>query len=319
MIKHRYHVQEQGAFFMDISSSGQTVVSSSNGLRRFLQRHALVCYFLMAYGFSWIAWLPYVLSKSGVGILPITLNQFAALPGAYLGPFLSGVLMTAALEGKPGVGRLLRRFVQWRVSWYWYPAVLCGVPIVVVAGYLALPSAEHALHPVVPQILWIFPLALIMEILTSGLAEEPGWRGFALPRLQQQLGPLLGGGVILGILWQCWHLPLYLTDWGGGAGWLEIGEAIIGNIGLTIVITWVFNRVRGSLLITILLHSTLDAFGVAAATSLFSTQWMIQNGNMALLLGFGAVALVLVVVTRGRLGYQQASSDTASIFDEGKS
>jgi membrane protease YdiL (CAAX protease family) len=304
---------------MDISSSGHTAVSSSNGLRRFLQRHALLCYFLMAYGFSWIAWLPYVLSKNGLGLLPISPGQFAALPGAFLGPCLSGFLMTAALEGRPGVSRLLHRIIQWRVSWYWYPAVLCGVPIVVVAGYLALPGAHAALHPVIPQIIWLYPLALIMEILTSGLAEEPGWRGFALPRLQQQLGPVLGGGIILGILWQCWHLPLYLTDWGGGAGWSDIGVAIIGNIGLTIVITWVFNHVRGSLFITILLHSALDAFGVTAATSLFSTQWMIQNGNMALLLGFCAVALVLVVVTRGRLGYQQTPSNTASNFNEEKS
>ncbi len=304
---------------MDISSSGHTAVPTSSGLRRFLQRHALVCYFLMAYGFSWIAWLPYVLSKNGLGLLPIDLGQFAALPGAFLGPCLSGILMTAVLEGKPGVGRLLRRFVQWRVSWYWYPAVLCGVPIVVVAGYLALPGGEAAIHPTVPQILWIFPLALILEILTSGLAEEPGWRGFALPHLQQQLGPLLGGGIILGILWQCWHLPLYLTDWGNGAGWHQIGVAIIGNIGLTIVITWVFNHVRESLLITILLHAALDAFGVTAATSLFATQWMIQNGDMALLLGFGAVAIVLVIVTRGRLGYQQASLDPASTSNEGKS
>jgi membrane protease YdiL (CAAX protease family) len=283
-------------------------------------RHALVCYFLMAYGFSWIVWVPYVLSQDGLGLLPIHLTQLGLLPGAYLGPLLSGLLMTAVLEGKPGVGRLLRRVVQWRVGWLWYPLILCGIPIVIVAGFLALPGAEAAIHPVFPQIIWVFPLALIMEILTSGLAEEPGWRGFALPRLQQQLGPLLGS-VILGILWQCWHLPLYLTDWGGGAGWLEICEAIIGNIGLTIVITWVFNHTRGSLLIAILLHATIDAFGVMAATSLFPVQWMQQNGNMALLLGFGAVALVLVVVTGGRLGYQRASSPppAAPAFNDGQS
>ena len=305
---------------MNISSSTPPAVSSPGKLRQIMQRYPLVCYFLMAYSFSWLAWLPYVLSKSGLGLLPINLNQFASLPGAYLGPLLSGLLMAAATEGKPGVGRLLRRFVLWRVGWLWYPLILCGVPIIIVAGSLTQPGAEAAIHPVVPQIIWVFPLLLIMEILTSGLAEEPGWRGFALPRLQQQLGPLLGS-VILGILWQCWHLPLYLTNWGGGAGWLEICEAIIGNIGLTIVITWVFNHTRGSLLIAILLHATLDAFGVTAATSLFSLQWMQQHGDMGLLVGFGAVALVLVVVTRGRLGYQRTSSPphAAPAFNDGQS
>lgn len=153
-----------------------------------MQQHPLVCYFLMAYGFSWIAWIPYVLSLDGLGLLPIHLTQFGLLPGAFLGPFLSGFLMTASTEGKPGVGRLLRRFVLWRVGW------------------------------------------------------------------------------------QCWHLPLYLTTWGNGAGWLEICVAVIGNIGLTIVITWVFNHTRGSLLLAILMHATLDAFGVTSATSIFSMQ-----------------------------------------------
>jgi hypothetical protein len=117
------------------------------------------------------------------------------------------------------------------------------------------------------------------------------------------------GTVLLGILWQCWHLPLYLTSWGGGAGWLGIGEAILGNVGLTIVITWVFNHSRGSLLIAILMHATLDAFGVDSAMNLFSSvQWVQTYENMALLIGFGIVALVLVVVTRGRLGYRQTFS-----------
>jgi len=204
---------------------------------------------------------------------------------------------------------LLRRLVQWRVGWQWYLLVLCGVPLITIAGLLALPGGEVAMHPVVSQIIWVFPLMLIVEILTSGLAEEPGWRGFALPRLQQKIGPLLGS-VILGILWQCWHLPLYLTDWGAGAGWSEICVAILANIGLTIFITWVFNHTRGSLFIAILLHATLDAFGVAAATGLFSIQWMQQHGDRGLLLSFGTVALVLIVVTRGRLGYQRTSSES---------
>jgi membrane protease YdiL (CAAX protease family) len=272
-----------------------------------MQRHALVCYFLMAYGFSWITWIPFVLSQDGLGLLPFRPGQAALVPGAFLGPCMSGFLMTAALEGKPGVGRLLRRFVQWRVNWYWYPLILCGVPIVITAGFLALPGAEQALHFPFPGLFLLFPLLLIIEILTSGLAEEPGWRGFALPHLQQQLGPLLGS-CLLGLLWGGWHLPLFLTDWGNGAGWLEIGEFILSTVSVAIMFSWVFNHTRGSLLIAILLHATIDAFtSTAAGAGLFSLQWMVKHGNLAILLGSGAVALVLVVVTRGRLGYQRAS------------
>jgi membrane protease YdiL (CAAX protease family) len=296
---------------MNISSSDHSTTSSGS-LRRLMQRHPLVCYFLMAYGFSWLAWVPYVLSQDGLGLLPVRLTQFGLLPGAFLGPFMSGFLMTATTEGKPGIGRLLRRFVLWRVGWQWYLFALLGIPVIIVLGFLTLPGALTALHLVFPQLVLFFPLFLLLEIFTSGLAEEPGWRGFALPRLQRQLGPLWGS-VLLGLLWQCWHLPLYLTSWGGGAGELEISEAILGTVGLTIVITWVFNHTRRSLLIAILMHATLDAFGVTAATSLFSLTWVQKHDDLALLIGFGVVALLLVVVTRGRLGYQRTSSSSEAM------
>jgi membrane protease YdiL (CAAX protease family) len=298
---------------MHVTSSGSTAVSSPKGIRYFMQRHALVCYFLMAYSFSWIAWIPFVLSQDGLGFLPFRPGQAALLPGAYLGPLFSSLLMTAILEGKPGVGRLLRRLVQWRMGWYWYLLALCGIPIIIMAGFLAQPGAEQALHIPFPQLVLFFPLALILEILTSGLAEEPGWRGFALPRLQQQRGPLLGS-VILGILWGGWHLPLYLTDWGSGAGWLEICEFILGTVSITILFSWVFNHTRGSLLIAILMHATVDAFtSTAVGTGLFAESWILKHEILAILLGFAAIALVLVVITRGRLGYQRTSSPPEAV------
>ncbi|PYV55980.1 MAG: hypothetical protein DMG97_17435 [Acidobacteria bacterium] len=40
-------------------------------------------------------------------------------------------------------------------------------------------------------------------------AEEPGWRGYALPRLKHEFGPLRGI-VLLAILWTAWYLPMFL-------------------------------------------------------------------------------------------------------------
>lgn len=291
---------------MDISLSTRPVVPSPGKLRLFLQRHPLVCYFAMAYGFSWLAWLPYILSQTGLGVLPFQLSQFAILPGAYLGPLLSGFLMTAATEGKPGIYRLLRRLILWRVGWQWYLLVLIGVPGIVVLGFLTLPGAMTSLHlSSFPQLVAFFPLFLLLEIFTSGLAEEPGWRGFALPRLQDRFGPL-SGTVILGLLWGGWHLPLFLTKWAANASGLAIFGFMLSVICTAVVITWVFNHTRGSLLIAILLHATIDAFSSAAATTgLFSIQWMLTNEYVAQLISFGVVTVLLIVVTRGRLGYQK--------------
>ena len=298
---------------MDILTSTRPVAPSSGKLRLFLQRHPLVCYFLMAYGFSWLGWIPYVLSLDGLGLLPVHLTQLGTLPGAYLGPLLSGFLMTAATEGKAGVRRLLRRFILWRVGWQWYPLILLGVPAIIFLGFLTQPGIMAALHNPFPQLVSIFPLLLLVEILTSGLAEEPGWRGFALPRLQRRFGPLLGT-LILGVLWGGWHLPLFLTTWALSAGLLGIGEFILAAISLAIVITWVFNHTRGSLLMTILVHATVDAFGsAAAATGLVALAWMQKYESLAELLAFGMVALLLIVVTRGRLGYRRASSPSDAV------
>ena len=293
-------------------SSIDPTLTSSNPVQQLMQRHPLVCYFVMAYAFSWLAWVPYILSQDGLGLLPVHLTQLGLLPGAYLGPLLSGFLMTGATEGKPGIQRLLRRFVLWRVNWFWYLFVLIGVPVILFLGDLSLPGALAILHNPFPQFALFYPIVLIAEILTSGLAEEPGWRGFALPRLQDRYGPLLGT-VTLGVLWGGWHLPLFLTSWGHGVNALSIGSFVLFTVASAIVITWVFNHTHGSLLTAILLHATIDTFSsVALITGLFQAQWMQNNITQGSLVGFGVVALLLIIVTRGRLGLRRTSSDALS-------
>jgi hypothetical protein len=77
--------------------------------------------------------------------------------------------------------------------------------------------------------------------------------------------------------------------------------------------TWVFNHTRGSLLIAILLHAMLDTFASTSALSIFSFAWVQQHGHLAMLIGFNVVGLILVIVTRGRLGYQKISSPPTDI------
>ena len=296
---------------MYVTSSARPVVSSPGKFRQFLQHHPLICYFALTFGISWLGWLPYILSQSGFGVLPVSLSQFALLPGAFLGPCLSGFLMTAATDGKLGIRRLLRRFILWRVGWQWYLFNIIVVPVSIFLGYLAIPGALAVLHNPFPQLFVVYPLFLILEIFTSGLAEEPGWRGFALPRLQTRYGALLGT-VILGVLWGCWHLPLFLTAWGNGGSWLDAVVFVVTTVGNAIMFTWVFNHTRGSLLMMILIHAAIDAYGSAMIdTRLFPLHWTLQYNIPAQLLGFGVIPLVLIIATRGRLGYRQTSSPEA--------
>ena len=134
--------------------------------------------------------------------------------------------------------------------------------------------------------------------------EEGGWRGLALPRLQRLHGPLVGT-LILGILWACWHLPLFwVTVWGTPPTILNMVLYFPSVIFMTIVFTWVFNNTKGSILIAILLHTSFDVF-VGPVGQLFPAPVVTDYGGaLPMLIGLGVTALVLVVLTRGRLGYQ---------------
>jgi membrane protease YdiL (CAAX protease family) len=294
---------------MSITSFDRSALPASGGLRGLLQQHPLVSYFTMAYGFSWLGWLPYILSLDGLGIWPVhlPLGDLAIAPGAYLGPLLSGFLMVGVMEGKAGVGRLLRRMIQWRESWYWYVFALIAIPLIRTLGAVVLPGVlgtvrAGGLEASLTTYLSFLPLT----ILVSGLAEEPGWRGFALPRLQERFGPLLGT-LILGVLWAIWHFPLFLTGWTMEAGLLPLVEFTVTATAIAIIITWVFNNTRGSLLIAMLLHGAVDAYSPAI---LFADPRL--STLLHAVLGFGLVALLLIVLTRGRLSYQRLIIDANS-------
>jgi membrane protease YdiL (CAAX protease family) len=143
---------------------------------------------------------------------------------------------------------------------------------------------------------------LPITVLVSGLAEEPGWRGFALPRLQERFGPLLGT-LVLGILWSIWHFPLFLTSWTADSGLLQVIEFTVTATAIAVIITWVFNNTRGSLLIAMLLHGAVDAYSPAV---LFADPQL--STLLHAVLGFGIVALLLIVLTRGRLSYQRLTA-----------
>jgi membrane protease YdiL (CAAX protease family) len=139
-------------------------------------------------------------------------------------------------------------------------------------------------------------------ILGGPLGEEIGWRGFALPRMQPLQGPLVGS-IILGLLWALWHLPEFMVPtWAassGGSDLLAIVKFCTFAIAATIVLTWVFNNTKASVLMTVLVHATIDAPLLPYSVLLGPSEVM-----NSMLVGFGTLALLVVALTRGRLGYQ---------------
>jgi membrane protease YdiL (CAAX protease family) len=273
--------------------------------------HPLVFFFIIAYAGSWLVWTPLVLSERGTAFLPFNSPLLAAAfpVGIFMGPFLSAFVMMGATEGRVGVGRLLRRFVLWRVGLRWYLFALLGVPALFVLSVIVLPGGlasfeGQGLASLAP--LPLLSLFVYVFFLGGPFGEEPGWRGFALPRLH---GPLVGS-LILGPLWAFWHLPIFwVPAWNFPPTLLNIVLYVISAISFTIVMTWVFNNTKGSLLIAILMHASFNTTFLIL-NLLFPAPIVTDYGStVPSVIGYGAVALLVIALTRGRLGYERYLQD----------
>src|SRR5215213_1330645 len=282
-------------------------------LRGLLIRHPLVSFFTMAYALTWLAWSPWYLSEDGVGLLPFDgegISDYLNTVALIMGPTLSAFIMTGAIEGREGVRRLLRRIVLWRVGLGWYLFVLAGIPAIIVLSTVILPGALASFEAsAVPSTLFLYVVAGPVFLFIGGpVFEEIGWRGFALPRLQRLHGPLVGS-LVLGTLWGLWHLPLFLIpSWDTPHGSLpEVALFVILAVSIAVVLTWVFNNTKGSVLLAILAHGSINSAAVSVY-ALFPAP-AVTGGITNAVIGFGVAALVIVALTRGHLGYRREDLD----------
>ena len=121
-------------------------VNTSGSLRSLIARRPLLSYFAIAFGSVWLAMLPFVVGRNGLGLLPFTLPDIAFIVlfigGTLLGPTAGAFIVTGATEGRAGVRRLLRRYVQWRAGIQWYALALFG-PIALSLLGAAIWSVRH--------------------------------------------------------------------------------------------------------------------------------------------------------------------------------
>ena len=284
-------------------------IEPRGGVRGLISRYPLVSFFTLAFALSWIAWTPYVLGMNGLGVEPEidfpeimgTTQLLGVLPGAYLGPILAAFLVTAAAEGRPGLRRWIGRLLKWNVNWRWYAGAILGVPAAMILIGVALNGGDIHL-PGATVFVALVP-GLVFQMLTTGLAEEPGWRDFALPYLQPKFGPLRGT-LILGPLWGLWHLPLFFSEWGQ---WPDVTvwtlvKFVVTTTLFSILMTWVFNRSGQSLPIAMLVHTGVNNTISIAWADLFPGAGA-DDIAWVFLLASGLAAAVVLIATRGRLGY----------------
>ena len=279
------------------------------GIAALLARHPLISFFAMAYALTWLAWSPWYLSEDGIGLLPYdaeSISDYLNTVALMLGPTLSAFIMTGVIEGREGVRSLARRIVLWRVGFRWYLFVLVGIPAIIVVSTVAVPGALASFQAAaVPSTLFLYVVAGTVFLFAGGpVFEEIGWRGFALPRLQRLHGPLVGS-LVLGVLWALWHLPLFLIP-----SWdtphdnlLDVALFVVWAVSITVIFTWVFNNTKGSVLMAILAHGSINS--AATAIYILFPAPAVTSGITNFVIGFGVAAVVIVALTRGRLGYRR--------------
>lgn len=291
-----------------------------SAITRLLIDHPVTSYFVLAFVGAWLCLLPIVLSTDGLGLVPFQ-TPFPLFVALYLlasfaGPTLAAVLVTLALEGRAGLGPFFRRYVQWRVGVVPYVLALLGFPLIWLVAMTALMGAAGW------QALLAQPLTFVTTYLPAVLffpglitwGEEPGWRGFAQTRLQERHRPVLAA-LLVGFLHGVWHLPNFLMTNGPTAAGPFNPVNFIANIVVvlfvTIIFTWVFNTGRQSILIAVLVHASFNATGAW----LGGMVEMPQAVGWAIYGLYALVAVVLVVATRGRLGYKPAASAPAPVVE----
>jgi uncharacterized protein len=278
-------------------------------LRSWVKCHQLVAYFILAFTGTWIMIIPLLLSQRGLGVINLSDAGafFFYFLATYTGPLLSAFVVTGLTVGKPGVRTLLKRITLWRVGVQWYALILLGYPLIMLIGIVAM-LGTAPLAGILQKWQLFLPAyipAILVGLFFPGLGEETGWRGFALPHLQQGYGPLVGS-LVLGFMHAMWHIPAYFVR-----GMITNGpfdpNIFVANtfaiIASTIVWTWVFNNTRASVFIAILLHATSNATGalVNNLVTLPYNPW----GTFEI---FGVCALLIIIFTRGRLSYSQNTS-----------
>lgn len=252
------------------------------------RRFPLLTFFFLAYSISWLLWAPLWLPSFGVRDLPVL--PFHHALGA-LGPIAAAFIVSAAETGRAGVLGLARRMVRWQTSW---------VMVALVAPFLLLFLAVLAAWVIQGEfslsglgVSREFPQFsavgfLLYNILSFGYGEETGWRGFALPRLQQHHSALTAT-LLLTVGWAIWHIPLFFyrpgytsMDIGGIAGWL------LSLLTGAILLTWLFNESEGSILVVALFHATIDVVFTSDIASPF-----VVNATGVLITVWGVIIVIM--------------------------
>ncbi len=217
------------------------IKAGNKGLPSVLGQYQLIIFFVLVLALSAaVAMTAIAIGDENVAILTV------------FSPSLIAIAFTAFVSGKEGLRELLVKQTIQPVKFRWIVASLGTIPLIA-----AVAIGLHSLFggpALTIRSTQLFPQVII--ILLIALGEEYGWRGYALPRLQQSFNALVAS-LLLGLVWGFWHFPAYLIGVGTPHE-MPFYVFMLWVITATILMTWIYNN-TSSVLLAILLHSAANA------------------------------------------------------------
>jgi membrane protease YdiL (CAAX protease family) len=275
----------------------------SGSIRRLVVRHPVAAFLVMVYAVNIAVALPSILTRRD--LLPFGFAPYDLL-GHIVGSALPAFLVVAAVHGRDGVRNLARRTLRWRVGVPWYVLAIFFVPVTAVLAATALVGTAplEALGDK-SSLLFTLVLPYLLFALFSNLAEEIGWTGFLFDRLQDRYAPLKAS-LIVWVPWALFHLPGFYEETGSSLGALYVlGLFAIPQLCSRVLVAWLYNNTNRSVLLVGLFHAAFNTTtGPVTREFIPATaedQFLVQVGGLIV------AAVLVAVITRGRLSYRPAA------------
>lgn len=251
-------------------------------------KHPLIFFFAVAYTWAWLVFIPMVIFHAPPQWITV----------ATFGPTVAALVTHRITNGSY---RAFRIYTTWPRT---LGAMAVGVVLMIVA-YVVLPGIMTADPRKLHWSILISTTVYNYSTLLGGpLGEEPGWRGYALPRLESAFGPVRGS-LLLGLLWAGWHLPLFFyPGWTSSPPWIYVAFMT----GQSVILTYGANLACYGVVVPIAMHATFNTVS-RFLNGLFASSQPQARIPFVLVMALSglAVAVFLILVTRGQLAHRKDS------------